>query len=160
MTHTHLTAATMRRAIIVLACASVILIVGNGVRTSFGLLLVPMTTDLGWSRESFSLALAIQNVVWGVAQPFAGAIADKFGDRRVIAVSVGLYAIGLFLIAFTSTPLDFAVNGGVLIGIAMSGTGIPIMLSVVGRSVPESRRSLFLGLAGSAWHQNGHCIRG
>ena len=109
-----------------------------------------MTTDLGWSRESFSLALAIQNFVWGAAQPFAGAFADKFGDRRVIAVSVGLYAVGLFLIAFTSDPLDFAVNGGMLIGIAMSGTGIPIMLSVVGRSVPESRRSLFLGLAGSA----------
>ena len=150
MTQSDHSAADLRRALIVLACASVILLVGNGVRTSFGLLLVPMTTELGWSRESFSLALAIQNFVWGAAQPFAGAFADKFGDRRVIAVSVGLYAAGLFLIAFTSSPLDFAVNGGVLIGIAMSGTGIPIMLSVVGRSVPESRRSLFLGLAGSA----------
>lgn len=150
MTQADHMAASLRRAVIVLICASVILLVGNGVRTSFGLLLVPMTTDLGWSRESFSLALAIQNFVWGAAQPFAGALADKLGDRRVIAVSVGLYATGLFLIAFTSSPLDFAVNGGVLIGIAMSGTGIPIMLSVVGRSVPESRRSLFLGLAGSA----------
>lgn len=150
MTQSDHSAANLRRALVVLVCASVILLVGNGVRTSFGLLLVPMTTDLGWSRESFSLALAIQNFVWGAAQPFAGAFADKFGDRRVIAVSVGLYAVGLFLIAFTSSPLDFAVNGGVLIGIAMSGTGIPIMLSVVGRSVPESRRSLFLGLAGSA----------
>lgn len=150
MTQAEHTAANLRRAVIVLICASVILLVGNGVRTSFGLLLVPMTTDLGWSRESFSLALAIQNFVWGAAQPFAGALADKLGDRRVIAVSVALYATGLFLIAFTSSPLDFAVNGGVLIGIAMSGTGIPIMLSVVGRSVPESRRSLFLGLAGSA----------
>ena len=150
MTQADHTAANLRRAVIVLVCASVILLVGNGIRASFGLLLVPMTTDLGWSRESFSLALAIQNFVWGAAQPFAGAFADKFGDRRVIAVSVGLYAVGLFLIAFTSDPLDFAVNGGMLIGIAMSGTGIPIMLSVVGRSVPESRRSLFLGLAGSA----------
>ena len=150
MTQADHTAANLRRAVIVLICASVILLVGNGVRTSFGLLLVPMTSDLGWSRESFSLALAIQNFVWGAAQPFGGALADKLGDRRVIAVSVGLYATGLFLIAFTSSPLDFAVNGGVLIGIAMSGTGIPIMLSVVGRSVPESRRSLFLGLAGSA----------
>ena len=143
-------AARLRYAVVVLACASVILLIGNGIRASFGLLLVPMTTDLGWSRESFSLALAIQNFVWGAAQPFAGALADKLGDRRVIAVSVGLYAAGLFLIAFTSSPLDFAINGGVLIGIAMSGTGIPIMLSVVGRSAPESRRSLFLGLAGSA----------
>jgi len=140
----------MHRAIIVLVCASVILIVGNGIRTSFGLLLVPMTTDLGWSRESFSLALAVQNIMWGIAQPIAGAYADKFGDRKVIAVSAGLYAAGLFLISFTSSPLDFVVNGGVLVGIAMSGTGIPIMLSVVGRSVPESRRSLFLGIAGSA----------
>ena len=150
MTQSDHTAANLRRAIIVLVCASVILLVGNGIRTSFGLLLVPMTTDLGWSRESFSLALAIQNIFWGLAQPVAGAYADKFGDRKVIAVSAALYAAGLFLISFTSSPLDFAVNGGVLIGIAMSGTGIPIMLSVVGRSVPESRRSLFLGLAGSA----------
>lgn len=150
MTQSDQSAANMRRAIIVLVCASVILLVGNGVRTSFGLFLVPMTTDLGWSRESFSLALAIQNIMWGVAQPIAGAYADKFGDRKVIAVSAGLYAAGLFLISFTSSPLDFIVNGGVLVGIAMSGTGIPIMLSVVGRSVPESRRSLFLGIAGSA----------
>ena len=140
----------MRRAVIVLICACVILLIGNGIRTSFGLLLVPITTDLGWTRESFSLALAIQNFVWGAAQPFAGAYADKYGDRNVIAVSAGLYAAGLFLIAFASTPLDFVLNGGIIIGIAMSGTGIPIMLSVVGRSVPESRRSLFLGIAGAA----------
>lgn len=150
MTQSDQTAANMRRAVIVLLCACVILLVGNGIRTSFGLLLVPITTDLGWTRESFSLALAIQNFAWGASQPLAGAYADKFGDRKVIAVSAGLYAAGLFLIAFTSSPLDFAVNGGMLIGIAMSGTGIPIMLSVVGRSVPESRRSLFLGLAGAA----------
>ena len=150
MTQSERNAANMRRAIIVLICASVILLVGNGTRTSFGLFLVPMTTDLGWSRESFSLALAIQNIFWGISQPVAGAYADKFGDRKVIAVSAALYAAGLFLISVTSSPLDFAVNGGVLIGIAMSGTGIPIMLSVVGRSVPESRRSLFLGIAGSA----------
>ena len=150
MTQSDQSAANFRRAVIVLICASVILLVGNGIRTSFGLLLVPMTTDLGWSRESFSLALAIQNIIWGVSQPLAGAYADKFGDRKVIAVSAGLYAAGLFLLSFTSNPLDFVVNGGVLIGIAMSGTGIPIMLSVVGRSVPESRRSLFLGIAGSA----------
>lgn len=150
MTQSERNAANMRRAIIVLICASVILLVGNGIRTSFGLFLVPMTTDLGWSRESYSLALAIQNIFWGISQPVAGAYADKFGDRKVIAVSAALYAAGLFLISVTSSPLDFAVNGGVLIGIAMSGTGIPIMLSVVGRSVPESRRSLFLGIAGSA----------
>ena len=150
MTQSDQSAANMRRAIIVLICASVILLVGNGIRTSFGLFLVPMTTDLGWSRESYSLALAIQNIMWGLSQPIAGAYADKLGDRKVIAVSIGLYAAGLLLIAHTSDPLDFAVNGGVLIGIAMSGTGIPIMLSVVGRLAPESRRSLFLGVAGSA----------
>ncbi len=150
MTQSDHSAANLRRAVIVLGCACVILLVGNGIRTSFGLLLVPITTDLGWTRESFSLALAIQNFVWGASQPFAGAYADKYGDRSVIAVSAGLYAAGLFLIAFASTPVDFVLNGGIIIGIAMSGTGIPIMLSVVGRSVPESRRSLFLGIAGAA----------
>ena len=97
-------AANLRRAVIVLICASVVLLVGNGIRTSFGLLLVPMTTDLGWSRESFSLALAIQNFVWAPPSRSPGAFADKFGDRRVVAASVGLYAAGLFLTSLSSSP--------------------------------------------------------
>ena len=141
--------AAARRAIVVLAAACVILVAANGIRTAFGLFLVPMTTDLGWSRESFALALAIQNVMWGVSQPFAAAYADRFGYGRVIAVSAGLYAAGLTLIAFASTPHDFAVNAGVILGIALSGTGFPIMLSVVGQAAPESRRSLYIGIAGS-----------
>ena len=141
--------AAARRALIVLVAACVILVAANGIRTAFGLFLVPMTTDLGWSRESFAFALAIQNVMWGVSQPLAAAYADRFGFGRVIAVSAGLYAAGLTLIAFASTPQDFAVNAGVLLGIALSGTGFPIMLSVVGQAAPESRRSLYIGIAGS-----------
>ena len=141
--------AAARRALIVLVAACVILVAANGIRTAFGLFLVPMTTDLGWSRESFAFALAVQNAMWGVSQPLAAAYADRFGYGRVIAVSAGLYAAGLTLIAFASTPQDFAVNGGVLLGIALSGTGFPIMLSVVGRAAPESRRSLYIGIAGS-----------
>ncbi len=139
----------MRRALIVLVCACLVLVLANGVRTSLGLYLVPMTTDLGWSRESFAFALALQNLVWGASQPLAGAYADRFGYGRVIAVSAGLYAAGLALMAFASTPLDFSVNAGVLIGIALSGTGFPIMLAVVGVCTPESKRSLFIGIAGA-----------
>lgn len=138
-----------RRALVVLVAACIILVAANGIRTAFGLFLVPMTTDLGWSRESFAFALALQNVVWGFSQPLAAAYADRFGYGRVIAVSAGLYAAGLILIAFASSPHDFAVNAGVLIGIALSGTGFPIMLAVVGRAAPESRRSLYIGIAGS-----------
>ena len=141
--------ATARRALIVLVAACIILVAANGIRTAFGLFLVPMTADLGWTRESFAIALAVQNAMWGVSQPLAAAYADRFGYGRVIAVSAGLYAAGLALIAVASTPLDFAVNGGVLIGIALSGTGFPIMLSVVARAAPESRRSLYIGIAGS-----------
>lgn len=139
----------MYRALVVLVASVLVLVAGNGIRSSFGLFQVPMTTELGWSRESFAFALAIQNVMWGLCQPLAGAYADRFGYGRVIAVSTGLYAVGLALMAFASSPVDFTMNAGVLVGIALSGTGFPIMLAVVGRTAPESKRTLFLGIAGS-----------
>jgi len=136
-----------RNPIVILVCASIVLILSFGIRTSFGIFLAPMTTDLGIGRESFAFAIALQNLLWGLSQPFAGAIADRYGSGRVVAVCAVMYVLGLVLMADASSGTDLTIGAGVLIGLALSGTGFPVILAVVGRSVDESRRSLFLGFA-------------
>jgi predicted MFS family arabinose efflux permease len=136
-----------RNPIVFLVCASIVLILSFGIRTSFGIFLAPMTTDLGIGRESFAFAIAVQNLLWGLSQPFAGAIADRYGSGRVVAVCAVMYVLGLVLMAHASSGSDLTIGAGVLIGLALSGTGFPVILAVVGRSVDESRRSLFLGFA-------------
>ncbi len=136
-----------RNPILILVCASIVLILSFGIRTSFGIFLAPMSTDLGIGRQSFALAIAIQNLLWGLSQPFVGAIADRYGSGRVVAVCALMYVLGLVVMAHASTGADLTMGAGVLIGLALSGTGFPVLLAVVGRSVDESRRSLFLGFA-------------
>ena len=136
-----------RNPVLILVCASIVLILSFGIRTSFGIFLAPMTTDLGIGRQSFAFAIAIQNLLWGLSQPFAGAIADRYGSGRVVAGCAVMYVLGLVLMAHASTGTDLTMGAGVLIGLALSGTGFPVILAVVGRSVDESRRSLFLGFA-------------
>ena len=140
-------ATVWRAPVLVLACASVVLILSFGIRTSFGIFLDPVSTDLGLGRESFALAIAIQNLLWGLSQPFAGAVADRYGSGRVVASCGILYVIGLVMMANASTGADLTLSAGVLIGLALSGTGFPVILAVVGRSVEPSRRSMFLGIA-------------
>jgi predicted MFS family arabinose efflux permease len=142
-----MTASRWRNPVLILVCASAVLILSFGVRTSFGIFLAPVTTDLGLGRTSFAFAIAIQSLLWGVSQPFAGAIADRYGSGRVVAVCALMYVLGLVLMSSASTGTDLVLSNGVLIGLGLSGTGFPVILSVVGRSVSESRRSLFLGLA-------------
>lgn len=136
-----------RNPVLILVCASIVLILSFGIRTSFGIFLAPMTTELGIGRQSFAFAIAIQNLLWGLSQPFAGAIADRYGSGRVVAGCAVMYVLGLVLMAHASTGTDLTMGAGVLIGLALSGTGFPVILAVVGRSVDESRRSLFLGFA-------------
>jgi predicted MFS family arabinose efflux permease len=136
-----------RNPVLILTCASIVLILSFGIRTSFGIFLTPVTTDLGLGRESFAFAIALQNLLWGVSQPFAGAVADRYGSGRVVAVCGLMYVLGLVLMSSASTGLDLSISAGLLIGFALSGTGFPVILAVVGRSVDESRRSLFLGFA-------------
>jgi predicted MFS family arabinose efflux permease len=136
-----------RNPVLILVCASIVLILSFGIRTSFGIFLTPVTTDLGIGRASFAFAIAIQSLLWGVSQPFAGAIADRYGSGRVVVVCSLMYVLGLVLMSRASTGMDLTLSNGVLIGLALSGTGFPVILSVVGRSVDESRRSLFLGFA-------------
>ena len=150
MTTTGTTTAPLsgwRTPVVVLVCASVVLILSFGIRTSFGIFLDPVSTDLGLGRERFAFAIAIQNLLWGLAQPFAGAIADRYGSGRVVAACGVLYVLGLAMMASASSGADLTLSAGVLIGLALSGTGFPVVLAVVGRSVDASRRSLYLGIA-------------
>ena len=146
-----------RTPLLILACGMVVLLVSFGLRSSLGIFLRPMSGDLGWGREVFAFAMALQNLLWGLCQPVAGAIADRYGSGRVVAGAAVLYVLGLYLMSVAATPGDLALSGGVLIGIALSGTSFPVVLSVIGRNVPESRRSLFLGI-GSAGGSSGQVL--
>lgn len=135
-----------RPALIVLACGSLIVLLSFGIRSSFGLFLQPMSLDLGWGREVFALAIALQNLIWGVAQPFAGALEDRYGAGRTIAGGGVLYVLGVYLMAASSTPAALYLGAGVLIGLGLSGTGFGVVLAAVARSVAPERRSAVLGI--------------
>ncbi|MBP5986550.1 MAG: MFS transporter [Azonexus sp.] len=136
-----------RTPLIILTVGCIILTLSMGVRHTAGLFLQPMTLDHGWSRETFSFAIAIQNLVWGLASPFAGALADRHGAGRTIAASAALYVIGLILMAQANTPLAFDLSAGVLIGFGLSGTTFAVIMGVVGRHTTPEKRSLALGIA-------------
>jgi MFS family permease len=127
--------------------------IGFGLRSSMGFFLMPMTTENGWSRETFALAIAIQNLVWGLAQPFAGMIADKFGTARVLTSGALCYALGLALMSQTTDPLALLLTAGVLVGLGIAGAAFLLVLAAFARLLPESMRTLGYGLgtaAGSA----------
>jgi predicted MFS family arabinose efflux permease len=133
----------------IMACGCLVLMLSLGTRQSFGLFLPPMTFDLAWTRETFAFAIALQNLVWGVGQPFAGAIADKFGAARVIVAGGACYALGLTLMTYSTTGLAFDISAGILVGLGLSGSGFGVVMGVVGRSVPAEKRSAALGLVGA-----------
>ncbi len=141
--------ANWRTPVLVLFCGAIILTLGLGVRASFGLFLQPMSTDLGWGRSHFSFAMALSNLIWGLAQPFFGAWADKKGAGRVVAVSGLLFAGGLALMPFSATPLMLDASAGLMVGLGLSGVSFGVILGVVGRAFPPERRSLALGIASS-----------
>jgi MFS family permease len=135
---------------VVLVCGGIALTISLGVRHNFGLYLQPMTLDLGWNRETFSFAIALQNLVYGLAQPFTGMIADKFGAARVLIVGTILYAIGLVLMSLSTTGWDFNLSAGLLVGAGLSCSGFSIVFGVVGRAFPAEKRTVALGVAGAA----------
>ncbi len=141
--------ANWRTPVLVLVCGAIILTLGLGIRASFGLFLQPMSTDLGWGRSHFSFAMALSNLIWGLAQPFFGAWADKKGAGRVVAVSGLLYAGGLALMPFSTTPVMLDASAGLMVGLGLSGVSFGVILGVVGRAFPPERRSLALGIASS-----------
>ena len=135
---------------LVLVCGSLILCLGFGIRSGFGLFLQPMSLDNGWGRETFSIAMAFQNLTWGVLSPFAGGIADRWGNGRVIAACGAAYVIGLVIMAFADTPFTLYLGSGFFIGLALSGTTFATVLAVIGRVAPPEKRSMMMGIATSA----------
>jgi MFS family permease len=123
--------------------------VGFGPRSTLGFFLTPMSHDQGWGREVFALSVAIQTLLYGAAQPFSGAIADRFGTVRVIIAGTLLYAAGIFMMAHAATPETLFLSSGVLIGFGLSGCSFNLVLSSFGKLLPESWRSLAFG-AGTA----------
>lgn len=146
-----------RTPLIVLVCATAILFLSLGCRQTFGLLLSPVSADLGWGREVLSFAIAIQSVFWGLTTPISGAIADRYGPGRVVAFGGIAYAAGLLLMSQASSPFDAMAGLGFLTGIAMSATMFPIVLTIVGRIAPENKRGLYLGIA-SAGGSSGQVV--
>lgn len=120
-----------------------------GTRQSFGLFLQPMSMDLGWTRESFAFAIALQNLLWGTLQPFAGMIADRHGATRVTAIAGILYALGLVLMADAETAVAFGFSAGVLVGLGLSGSAFGVIMAVAGRAVPAEKRGFALGVVGA-----------
>ncbi len=120
-----------------------------GVRHVQGLFLLPVTMDRGWSRETFAIALAVQNLTWGIVQPFTGMVADRYGSAKVIAGGLLFYALGLAGMAHAATPAAFMWTAGVCIGIALSGTAFAAIYGALSRLVPPERRSWALGVAGA-----------
>jgi MFS family permease len=134
----------------VLLCGAAIVTLSMGIRHGFGLWLQPITMDRGWTRETFAFAIAIQNIAWGVAGPFAGVLADRFGAFRVLVAGAVLYALGLVGMAASTSGLGFTGSTGLLLGMAQSGTTYAVVYGVIGRNVAAERRSWAMGVAAAA----------
>jgi MFS family permease len=134
---------------IIVVAGCLIALISFGPRASAGLFQIPMTLQFGWGRDTFGLALAIQNLLWGLGAPFAGAIADRFGLVRVLCVGALLYAAGLVMMAYATTPLQLHFGAGVLIGFGLSACSFNLILAAFGKLLPESWRPLAFG-AGTA----------
>ena len=141
---------TWRTPTTVLVCGSLILTLGLGLRHGFGLFLLPITTDMHWSRATFALALAVQNLAWGATQPFAGMLADKYGTARVVAGGALLYVLGLLWMSHPPTPRSFVLAAGVLLGTGLSGVTFSVIAGVLGRAYPPRQRSMVLGISAAA----------
>ncbi len=135
-------------ALVIAGC--LIAAVTNGIRSSFGLFTLPMTEELGLSREAWGLAMAIQNLVWGATQPFAGAIADKYGTARVIVFGLVLYAAGLVLMVVSPTALLLDLTAGIMCGVGIATSSFSIVMVAFGRNVPQEKRPLIFGVATAA----------
>ncbi|MEO8806417.1 MAG: MFS transporter [Burkholderiaceae bacterium] len=134
----------------VLLCGALIVTLSMGIRHGFGLWLQPVTMDRGWSRETFALAIAIQNLSWGIAGPFAGALSDRFGAFRVLIVGALFYASGLIFMGLSTSAIGFMGSAGLLLGMAQSGTTYAVVYGVIGRNLAANKRSWAMGVTAAA----------
>ncbi len=133
----------------VLIVGSLIVLIGFAVRASFGVFQIPIAEDFGWMRADFSLAIAIQNLAWGIGQPIFGAIAERIGDRKAIIMGAVAYALGLLLSAGATTPIAHQMYE-ILVGFGIAGTGFGVILAVVGRASSDENRSMSMAIATAA----------
>jgi len=142
-------AGTWRTPLLIIVCGCAIALLSFGPRAGLGFFIQPMSREFAWGRDIFGLALAVQNLLWGLGQPIAGAIADRFGALRVICVGAVLYAAGLLLMSHATTPLSLDIGAGVLIGFGLSGCSFNLVLSAFSKLLPPERRGVAFG-AGTA----------
>lgn len=135
---------------LVIVCGCLISLISFGPRSILGLFLVPITETQGWSREIFALSLAIQNIMWGLGQPIAGAIADRYGSGRVLVTGGLLYAGGLMLMAWAPSPAWLHVSAGIMVGLGLAAASFSIVLAAFGRRVPAEKRPLIFGIGTAA----------
>src|SRR5690349_13254696 len=148
-----MTSSTLRPAVpllVLIIAGCIIAAIGNGVRTSFGLFTLPMTADLGLTREQWGMAMAIQNLAWGIAQPFAGAFADRVGTGRTIAAGAALYGLGVLGMAFSPDAGLITLTAGIVTGVGIAVCSFSVVMAAFGRSVPMEKRSLIFGVATAA----------
>ncbi|MDA1132501.1 MAG: MFS transporter [Proteobacteria bacterium] len=141
----QVTADQKHRSYVIIGCALAVVAIAVGIQQTFGLFMLPITTELGWGREVLSLALATQALMIGLATPLVGAIADKWGAPRVMAAGGLLYGIGIVSMSQSGTPTTMFLSTGLLVGFAAASCGMPLVLSVVGRNVSAEKRSMWLG---------------
>jgi MFS family permease len=141
---------TWRTPLVIVVCGCLIGMLTFGPRSTFGFFMQPMSREFSWGRDVFGLALAIQNLLWGIGQPISGAIADRFGSLRVISLGAVMYAAGLIIMRYAATPLSLNVSAGVLIGLGLSGCSFNLVLSAFGKLLPPEWRGVALGVGTAA----------
>lgn len=146
MTQTHKTLPMWQ----VLICGALIVSLAMGIRHGFGLWMQPMTQTMGWGREDFAMAIAVQNISWGLIGVFSGMLADRFGAFRVILAGALAYALGLLGMAYAASPQWLIVTAGVMVGAAQAGTTFAVVFGVIGRNIPPERRSWAMGVVSAA----------
>lgn len=135
---------------VIIVAGCIIAAIGFGTRGAFGLFTLPVTEDLGLSREQWGMAMAIQNLVWGIAQPFAGGFADRYGTGRVLAVGGLIYALGVIGMAFSSDVLSMTLTAGIVTGVGIAVASFGVVMAAFGRVVPAEKRSFVFGIATAA----------
>jgi len=128
------------------ACGALILLFSLGIRHGFGLFLQPISLEQGWGRETFAFSIALQNLVWGISQPFAGMLADRFGAKQIIVLGALVYAAGLWAMSQVAGEVVFILGAGVLIGLGLAGTTFPVIFGAISRLVRPEQRSMAMGI--------------